>query len=63
MESENYRNESSGQQIGVLSKPGITQKSVQRFEKGLVITSPSLVVDLDGTAWWVDPHFKQILRA
>lgn len=36
---------------------------VPRFPRCLIISEPSLVVDEDGVAWWVDPGANTIRLA
>ena len=38
-------------------------KGAPRFPAGTVIDKTSLVVDLDGNAWWVDPPHRSIWGA
>lgn len=33
------------------------------FPLGTVVSSPSLIVDIHGNAWWVDPELKSVFRA
>ena len=40
-----------------------TKTSKARFEFGIHISTRSLVIDLDGVAWWVDPDQQTITKA